>query len=72
MASAVRSRSINGTLFFAMGLAKFLFALDPGRVIPPHNNALAPRRGDPRPLDGPLPLRGLAGAAGVPALVPCP
>ena len=69
MASAVRSRKVNGTQFLALGLAKFLFALDPWRIIPPRNNALAPRHGGPRPLDGPPPLTGLAGAAGVAALV---
>ncbi len=39
-ASGVRSRSVLGILFLAIGLAKFLFALDPWRVIPPRNNAL--------------------------------
>ncbi len=47
------------------------FALDPWRVIPPRNNALAPRRGDPRPLDSPPPLTGPAGAASVSALDCC-
>ena len=41
MASAVRSLKVNGTLFLAIGLAKFLFALDPRRVIPPRNKARA-------------------------------
>ncbi len=53
MASAVRSHSVLGTIFLGIGLAKFLFDLEPRRVIPQRNNALAPRRGGPRPLDGP-------------------
>ncbi len=72
MASAVRSSSVNGTLFLAMELAKFLFALDRGLAIPLRNNVLARRRGGPRPLDGPPALTGLAGTADVPALVSCP
>ena len=67
MASAVRSRKVNGTQFLAIGLAKFLFALDPRRVIPPRDNALAPRRGGPRILDGPPPLTRLARVADVSA-----
>ncbi len=72
MASAVRSCSVNGTLFLAMALAEFLFALDRGLVIPLRNNVLARRRGSPRPLDGPPPLTRLAVVADVPALVSCP
>ncbi len=68
MASAVWSCSVLGTLFLAIGLAKFLFALDLRRVKPPRKNTLAPRRGGLRPLDGPSPLTGPAGAAGVLAL----
>ena len=68
MASAVRSRSVNGTLFLNMGSVKFLFALDPGRVIPPRNNGLASRRGGFRPLDGPPPLPEIASAGGVSVL----
>ncbi len=72
MTSAVRSRSVLGTLFLAIGLAKFLFALDRRHVIPPRNNTPALRRGGPHPLDGAPPLTGPAGAAGAPALTSCP
>ena len=55
MASAVLSRSVKGTLFHAIRFAKFLFALDPRRVILPRNNALALRRGGRHPLGDPPP-----------------
>ncbi len=72
MASAVWSCSVNGTLFLSIRLAKFLFALDSWRVIPPRNNALAPPRCDPRPCDDPPPYTGPAGVVAVPALDSCP
>ncbi len=72
MASAVRYRKVNGTLFLVIGLAKFLFAFDPSRVISPRNNTRAPRRGGSRLLDGPPPLTGPIGAVGVSALDSCP
>ncbi len=72
MASAVRSRSANGTLFLAIRLAKFLFALDPRRIVPLRNNAIAPRRGGHRSLGYPPPLTGPAGAASVLAVDSCP
>ncbi len=68
IANAVRFRSVFTTIFLAIVLAKFLFPFDPRHVIPPRNNALALRRGGPRPLDIPLPFTGTTGAAGVSAL----
>ena len=68
IASSVRSRCVNGTLFLDIGLANFLFALDLQHVMPPRNSAPATRLGGSHPLDGLPPLTGHAGAAGVFAL----
>ncbi len=67
-ASAVRSRSIKGTLLLDIGLAKFIFALNHPRVMPPRSNALAPRGGSLRTLRDPTQLAGPACVADVPAL----
>ncbi len=69
---AVRSCMCKGTPILAIGFAKFLFDSDPRRVIPPRNNALAARRSDLRPPDGPPTLTEPDGAAGESAPGPCP
>ncbi len=71
MESAMRSRTVNGTLYLAINLAKFLFAFDSRSVIPPRKSAIDTLRSGLRPRGDPLLITGPAGAAGVPALGFC-